>query len=47
LPRLGATLFGYDLGVIAYVLDAPDFKRTIKTTDPNYIGFITSSMLLG
>lgn len=38
---------GYDLSVIAYVLEAPDFKTTVKTEDPNYIGFITSSLLLG
>ncbi|WVR04202.1 hypothetical protein IAU60_001202 [Kwoniella sp. DSM 27419] len=44
---MGAMLFGYDLGVIAYVLDAPDFNATIETKDPNYIGFIVSSMLLG
>lgn len=40
-------LYGYDLGVISYVLVAPDFLKTMDTTDENYIGFITSSMLLG
>ncbi|ODN86318.1 glucose transporter [Cryptococcus wingfieldii CBS 7118] len=44
---MGAMLYGYDLGVISYVLVAPDFLKTIDTTDENYIGFITSSMLLG
>ncbi|KAK8850309.1 hypothetical protein IAR55_004226 [Kwoniella newhampshirensis] len=44
---MGASLFGYDLGVISYVLVAPDFLATIKTNDSNYIGFIVSSMLLG
>ncbi|WWC66114.1 uncharacterized protein I206_100014 [Kwoniella pini CBS 10737] len=44
---MGATLYGYDLGVISYVLVAPDFVRVIDTTDDNYIGFIVSSMLLG
>ncbi|ORX38169.1 general substrate transporter [Kockovaella imperatae] len=43
----GAGLFGYDLGVIAYVLAAPDFVKTVDTTNANYIGFITSSLLLG
>lgn len=45
--RSGAGLFGYDLGVIAYVLAAPDFIKTINTTNDNYIGFITSSLTLG
>lgn len=50
--RLGSALYGYDLGVIASVLVAPDFLRTTgltgtDTTTQNYIGFITSSMLLG
>ncbi|WVQ97251.1 hypothetical protein IAU59_004362 [Kwoniella sp. CBS 9459] len=44
---MGAMLYGYDLGVISYVLEAPDFTATMKTTDPDYIGFIVSSMLLG
>jgi len=49
---MGAALFGYDLGVIAYVLEAPDFLSTIgmatdDTYDTNYIGFIVSSLLLG
>ncbi|WWC86547.1 uncharacterized protein L201_001424 [Kwoniella dendrophila CBS 6074] len=44
---MGATLYGYDLGVISYVLVAPDFVKTINTDDENYIGFIVSSMLLG
>jgi len=45
--RLGASIFGYDLAVISYVLAAPNFNDTIKTKDLNYIGFITSSLLLG
>jgi hypothetical protein len=49
---MGAALFGYDLGVIAYVLEAPDFLKTVgmatkETYDDNYIGFIVSSLLLG
>jgi len=44
---MGAATFGYDLSVISYVLEAPDFKSTINTDDANYIGFITSSLLLG
>nr|XP_018263395.1 glucose transporter [Kwoniella dejecticola CBS 10117]OBR85553.1 glucose transporter [Kwoniella dejecticola CBS 10117] len=44
---MGAALFGYDLGVIAYVLEAQDFNNTIKTDNSNYIGFIVSAMLLG
>ncbi|RSH80604.1 uncharacterized protein EHS24_009186 [Apiotrichum porosum] len=49
---LGSILFSYDLGVIASVLEAPDFLRTtgLEGKDKqtlNYIGFITSSMLLG
>jgi hypothetical protein len=43
----GAAIFGYDLGVIAYVLVAPDFIATINTTNDNYVGFIVSSLLLG
>jgi hypothetical protein len=48
---LGAAVFGYDLGVIAYALEAPDFLQvtglTSSKADQNYIGFIVSSMLLG
>lgn len=49
---MGAALFGYDLGVIAYVLEAPDFLSTIDMSTPetyntNYIGFIVSALLLG
>jgi hypothetical protein len=45
---LGAGLFGYDLGVIAYVLEAPDFLDTIgRDTSTAYTGFIVSSLLLG
>ncbi|OCF45339.1 glucose transporter [Kwoniella heveanensis CBS 569] len=44
---MGAMLYGYDLGVISYVLEAPDFNKTMGTDDPDYIGFIVSSMLLG
>jgi hypothetical protein len=52
IHSMGAALFGYDLGVIAYVLEAPDFLATIgmstkETYDTNYIGFIVSSLLLG
>lgn len=48
----GAALFGYDLGVIAYIIVAPDFLRVIgmaddATRNDNYIGFIVSSFLLG
>ena len=56
--RLGASVFGYDLAVISYVLAAPDFERTTITkllpngidVNPNYAnytGFIVSSLLLG
>lgn len=50
--RLGSALYGYDLGVIASVIVSPDFLRVtgLEGTDTkteNYIGFITSSMLLG
>lgn len=49
---LGASIFGYDLGVIAYVIEAPDFlEHTNLQGDSkfvqNYLGFIVSSMLLG
>lgn len=44
---MGAGLFGYDLGVIAYVIVAPDFLETIGNPSTSYIGFIVSSMLLG
>lgn len=44
---MGAALFGYDLGVIAYVIVAPDFLRTTNNPDENYMGFIVSSLLLG
>lgn len=47
---MGAALFGYDLGVIAYVIEAPDFLRTVgmeTEVDENYMGFIVSSLLLG
>ncbi|OCF54382.1 glucose transporter [Kwoniella mangroviensis CBS 10435] len=44
---MGAMLYGYDLGVISYVIVAPNFLTTIDTTDDDYIGFIVSSMLLG
>ncbi|SPO47847.1 uncharacterized protein PSANT_05535 [Moesziomyces antarcticus] len=44
---LGSILFGYDLGVIAGVIVAPDFLRVTKDPNPDYIGFIVSSMLLG
>jgi len=55
--RLGASVFGYDLAVISYVLAAPDFEKTtitkllpngeINPTYDNYTGFIVSSLLLG
>lgn len=50
--RLGASLLGYDLGVISYVIVAKNFLSTIgmeteQTYNDNYIGFIVSSMLLG
>ncbi|EPQ25763.1 uncharacterized protein PFL1_06630 [Pseudozyma flocculosa PF-1] len=44
---MGSMLFGYDLGVIAGVLVAPDFLKTTNNPDSDYLGFITSSMLLG
>lgn len=55
--RLGASVFGYDLAVISYVLAAPDFEKTtiskllangdINPKYDNYTGFIVSSLLLG
>ncbi|CAO1636529.1 unnamed protein product [Parajaminaea phylloscopi] len=44
---LGSILFGYDLGVIAGVLIAKDFLNVTGHPDADYLGFITSSMLLG
>lgn len=44
---LGSFLFGYDLGVIAGVLAAPNFLEVTGNPDANYTGFIASSMLLG
>lgn len=44
---MGAGLFGYDLGVIAYVIVAPDFLRVTNNPDPNYMAFIVASLLLG
>ena len=49
---MGAALFGYDLGVIAYVIEAPDFLATVDLdplddNDSLYMGFIVSSLLLG
>ncbi|CAO1626765.1 unnamed protein product [Sympodiomycopsis kandeliae] len=44
---LGSILFGYDLGVIAGVLQADDFLETTGRPSTDYIGFITSSLLLG
>lgn len=43
----GSILYGYDLGVIAGVLEAKDFLETTGHPSSDYIGFITSSMLLG
>ena len=43
----GSVLFGYDLGVIAGILDAPDFLEVTGNPSSDYIGFITSSLLLG
>lgn len=34
-------------GVIAGILEAPDFLRVTGNPSSDYIGFITSSMLLG
>ncbi|TKY90292.1 hypothetical protein EX895_000290 [Sporisorium graminicola] len=44
---LGSILFGYDLGVIAGVIVAPDFLRVTNHPSSDYVGFIVSSMLLG
>ncbi|KXN91888.1 Quinate permease [Leucoagaricus sp. SymC.cos] len=46
---LGSIIFGYDLGVIAGVLPAPDFKRVMgpRYADPNLQGLITSIFVLG
>ncbi|PWZ01226.1 general substrate transporter [Testicularia cyperi] len=44
---LGSILFGYDLGVIAGVLTAPDFKLATGNPDDNYVGFIVSALTLG
>jgi hypothetical protein len=49
----GAAIFGYDLGVIAYVTASKDFLSTTGLADQtltqnvNYLGFIVSSLLLG
>lgn len=43
----GAFLYGYDLGVIAGVLIAPNFLVVTGNPDDNYIGFFASSLLLG
>ena len=48
LDRLGASIFGYDLAVIASALIAPDFIRvTGLAQGSTYQGFIVSVMLLG
>lgn len=52
MSRLGAAVFGYDLGVIAYVIEAPDFLRVTSLEGgsadaANWTGFIVSVMLLG
>lgn len=46
---LGSIIFGYDLGVIAGVLTAPDFEATMgpRYKDPNLLGLITSIFVLG
>ncbi|KAF5346828.1 hypothetical protein D9756_010563 [Leucocoprinus leucothites] len=46
---LGSIIFGYDLGVIAGVLPAPDFKNVMgpRYADPNLQGLITSIFVLG
>jgi len=48
----GAAIFGYDLGVIAYVTASTNFLQTTgltvaTTQNLNYLGFIVSSLLLG
>lgn len=45
---MGAALFGYDLGVIAYVIEAPDFLSTVDLNpeDPTMpITWVSSSLL--
>ena len=44
---MGAALFGYDLGVIAYVIVAPDFLEVTGNPSTSYMSFIVSSLLLG
>ncbi|MCO5590307.1 hypothetical protein L7F22_044276 [Adiantum nelumboides] len=48
----GSFTYGYDLGVIAGVLESPDFLRVTNLENKddataNYLGFIASSMVLG
>lgn len=43
----GSFLYGYDLGVIAGVLIAPNFLDVTNHPDETYLGFITSLLLLG
>jgi hypothetical protein len=39
---------GYDLAVISAIIIAPDFLNVTGVADePNFLGFIVSSMLLG
>ena len=44
---LGSILFGYDLGVISGVLPASNFLEVAGNPNEDYLGFITSSLLLG
>ncbi|KAF5365047.1 hypothetical protein D9758_010993 [Tetrapyrgos nigripes] len=46
---LGSIIFGYDLGVIAGILPAPDFARVMgsRFNNPNLFGLITSIFVLG
>ncbi|KIJ37508.1 hypothetical protein M422DRAFT_69241 [Sphaerobolus stellatus SS14] len=46
---LGSIIFGYDLGVIAGVLPAPDFKERMgpRYNNSNLFGLITSIFVLG
>ncbi|KAJ7720089.1 general substrate transporter [Mycena maculata] len=46
---LGSIIFGYDLGVIAGVLPAPDFQRVMgsRFNNPNLQGLIVSIFVLG